>query len=292
VLEEYFRGFDRARLHDLRSASKTFVSVLLGAAMLNGARLSPETPVYALFAAQGPFANPDPRKAAITVGELMTHSSGLACDDNDDDSPGNEDRMQEQAAQPDWFRYVLDLPLVHQPGEVYAYCSGGMNLAGGALRAATGVWLPELFDSLVARPLQIRRYAVNLMPTGEGYSGGGMHLRPRDLLKVGVAYLNGGVWNGVRVVSRAWVERSTAFQMASGNGSSDGYGWHRNTLEAGGRTYQEYEANGNGGQLLIVLPELDLALVFTAGSYGNYRVWRKLREEIVPHQIIPAVTGP
>src|SRR5512140_3329643 len=106
---------------------------------------------------------------------------GLACDDNDDASPGNEGAMQSQSAQPDWYRYTLDLPLANAPGEHYAYCSAGTNLAGGVLAQVSGAWLPALFDTLVAQPLKLGRYYVNLMPTGQAYSGGGMHLRPRDL---------------------------------------------------------------------------------------------------------------
>lgn len=93
VLEEYFFGFDRDQPHDMRSAGKTFVSVMLGAAMMQGAHLAPETPVYGLLAGMGPFANPDPRKSQITVAHLMTHTSGLACDDNDQASRENEDTM-------------------------------------------------------------------------------------------------------------------------------------------------------------------------------------------------------
>ena len=81
----------------------------------------------------GPFANPDPRKAQITLAHLMTHSAGLACNDNDDDSPGNEGTMQGQTRQPDWWRYTLDLPQAHDPGSRYAYCSANINLVGGAL---------------------------------------------------------------------------------------------------------------------------------------------------------------
>ena len=84
----------------------------------------------------------------------------------------------------------------------YAYCSANINLVGGALTAATRTWLPEFFERTVARPLQFGRYHWNLMPNGEGYLGGGAFLRPRDLLKVGQAYLDGGVWHGRRIVDR------------------------------------------------------------------------------------------
>ncbi len=291
VLEEYFFGFDADRTHDLRSAGKTFASVLVGAARLHGVRVGPETPVYPTFRSDGPVANADPRKARITLAQLLTHSTGLACDDNGEPQPGNEDQMQGQRAQPDWYRYTLDLPMRHDPGTTYAYCSGTMNLVGGVVANLTGGWLPDLFDRWVAQPLGIRQYHLNLMPTGQAYFGGGIQLRPRDFLKLGAVYRDGGTWRGRRIVTRGWIDTSTARQITTSQGGADGYAWHLNTLHAAGRAYREYEANGNGGQFLIVLPDLDLAVVFTGGDYGRYRIWRRWRDDLVPTFIIPAVVG-
>jgi CubicO group peptidase (beta-lactamase class C family) len=304
VLEEYFFGFDRERRHDIRSAGKTFGSVLLGAAMRRGAKVGPETPVYGLLAGMGPFANPDPRKSRITAAHLMTHTSGLACDDNDEKSPGNEDTMQSQKSQPDWWKYTLDLPMAHEPGTRYAYCSANSNLMGAVLKAATKTPLPELFDQWVARPLDFSRYYWNVMPTGEGYLGGGAFIRPRDLLKVGQTYLDGGVWRGRRIVDSSWVERSTrpymkintdttgldkeTFPEFYGEGE-DAWAWHLNQLKSGDRTYREYEASGNGGQLLMVIPDLEMVVVFTAGNYRQGGIWGRFRDQIVPQEIIPAI---
>jgi CubicO group peptidase (beta-lactamase class C family) len=127
------------------------------------------------------------------------------------------------------------------------------------------------------------------MPTGQAYFGGGMHLLPRDLLKLGVAYLNGGVWNGHRIVSRMWAEQSTSPQITTPiPDSRDGYAWHLHTLTYGRHHYREYEANGNGGQYLIVLPDLDIAVVITGADYGRYGIWRRWRDELVPQYIIAA----
>ena len=82
--------------------------------------------------------------------------------------------------------------------------------------------------------------------------------------------------------------QSTAPQVTV-NGGADGYAWHLNTLRVGDRTYREYEANGNGGQFLIVVPELDLAIVFTAGNYRHGGVWLRFRDVLVPQVIIPAI---
>jgi len=304
VLEEYFFGFDRDTPHDLRSAGKTFASVMLGAAMMRGADVAPETPVYDLLAGKGPFVNPDPRKTQITLAHLMTHTTGLACDDNDDASPGNEGTMQSQGQEPDWWKYTLDLPMAHDPGTRYAYCSANMNLMGAALTTATGTWLPELFERTVARPLQFGTYHWNLMPTDEGYLGGGAFVLPRDLLKIGQAYLDGGVWGGGRIVDESWVARSTApyVEVSPATtgfdpeqfsefyaGGVDGYAWHMYGVRSGERTYRDYEATGNGGQVLIVVPKLDLVVVFTGGNYMQGGIWGRWRDEIVGGSIIPAI---
>lgn len=308
VVEEYFFGHDRNTPHDTRSAGKTFASVMLGAAMRDGADVGPETRAYDLLAGMGPFANDDPHKHRITLAHLMTHTAGLACDDNAENpiSPGNEDLMQSQREQPNWWRFTLDLPMVHEPGERYAYCSGSMNLMGAALTTATRTWLPEYFERTIARPLQFGRSYWNLMPTGEGYLGGGAWLLPRDLLKVGQLYLDGGARRGRRVVDAAWVAQSTTprieitpettgldeetFPNYYGRGA-DGLAWHSWTVNAGGRSYSGYAASGNGGQLLVVLPELEMAIVFTGGNYRQGGIWNRWPQKIVADEIIAAMAN-
>ncbi|MEX0733582.1 MAG: serine hydrolase [Steroidobacteraceae bacterium] len=306
VLEEYFFGFDRDQPHDLRSAGKTFSSVLLGAAMRDGKPIGPDTRIYELMAAKGPFANADPRKAQITLAHLMTHAAGLACNDYDDASPGNENTMQTQSAKPDWWKYTLDLSMAHEPGARYAYCSANINLMGGALTTATGTWLPELFEQKIARPLQFGEWHWNLMPTGEGYLGGGAFLLPRDLLKVGQAYLDGGVWNGKRIVDAAWVKESTTPRMRISpettgitaeefpnyySEGSDAYAWHLNGLRSGEQVYDAYAATGNGGQVLIVVPQFQLAAVFTGGNYRQGGIWGRWADQLIGGYIIPAIAN-
>lgn len=303
VLEEYFHGYTRETPHDIRSAGKTFASIMLGAAMESGAPINPDTRVYDLMASLGPFENPDPRKARITMAHLLTHTAGLACNDNDDNSPGNEGRLWSQS-NPNFWQYTLNLPQAFEPGERYAYCSANLNLVGGALNAATRESLPELFDRTIARPLQFGRYYWNVMPNGEGYLGGGAYLRPRDLLKVGQMYIDGGVWRGRRIVSREWVERSTSPRIEISPATTgltqeefenfyspgvDGYAWHRYGVRVGDRVVEEYEANGNGGQLLIVVPEYDLVVVFTGANYMQGGIWTRWRDQFVGGVIIPAM---
>lgn len=296
VLEEYFSGSTREQPHTMRSASKTFAPLLVGIAHERGAKVDMDTPVYAQFPEYKEFANPDSRKSKITVRDLMTMTSGFACDDNDENSPGNEDVMQRQMAHPDWYKYTLDLPMARDPGGDQAvYCSAGINLLGGIVRNATHTWLPDFFYESVAKPLQIRTYHWNLMPNGDGYAGGGLYLRPRDQLKLGQLYLNGGVWNGKRVVRKDWVEKSispqSTFGKTLGADHDYGYGWHLYHFEVGDHSYHAYAAGGNGGQIVMAIPDLDLVVGFTGGAYGEFTKWYKWQTELVPQFIIPAATS-
>lgn len=306
ILDEYFYGYDAATPHDMRSASKAFSSVTLGAVMMEGAPISPNTPLLQLMAPMGPFANPDPRKDRITVAHALTHTTGLMCDDAFDEplSPGNESVMQTQREESSWWRFTLNLPMAQEPGERYAYCSGGISLAGGALTMATGEWLPALFDRTIARPLQFQRYYWNLMPNGEGYVGGGAFVRTRDFLKIGQAYLDGGVWNGQRIASEDYVREATSAQVQISPATTgvhdpdrfrnayyevgEGLGWHHIRVRSGERRYAAYHTNGNGGQLLLIVPEFDLVVMFTAGNYRT-GLWNLERDAIVGDIIIPAL---
>ncbi|RKG56035.1 class C beta-lactamase-related serine hydrolase [Corallococcus sp. AB011P] len=292
IVEEYFQGFDKERPHDLRSSSKSYASLLIGIALDQGAPFTVDTPVASLFPEyKGKVSNLDARKRKLTVAHLMTMATGLACDDDDPDSPGNEDRLEDSV--PDWYKYTLDLPMVRAPGGGKAvYCSANINLLGGVLRNTTRTWIPEFFTQNVATPLQMRGYHLDLMPDGEQYLGGGIYMRPRDALKLGQLYLSGGTWNGKRVVSQRWVERSIANQATMPDGRTYGYTWWRHELRVGDRVYSQYEASGNGGQLVMVVPELDLAVLFTAGNYNHVALWRKFREELLPRYIMAAVSTP
>jgi CubicO group peptidase (beta-lactamase class C family) len=293
VLEEYFYGFSRERPHDTRSAGKSWATMLVGVARQHGANLGPETPVYPLFPQYKPFAHWDQRKAKLTLRDLMTMTSGLACDDSNQDSPGQEDRMQSQTEQPDWYKYTLDLPMAEEPGGDKAiYCSADINLVGGAVHQATGKWLPDIFQEDFAQPLQIHEYHLNLMPTGEAYMGGGIYMRPRDLLKLGQLYLNGGVWNGNRVIAREWIDESTHrwSQLGDilGRDHQYGYAWHIYHFTVRGNIYRMYFAGGNGGQLVMVFPELDMVANYNGGAYGEAKKFFGWQALLVPQYIIPA----
>ena len=287
VLEEYFYGFDKDHPHDMRSASKSLTAALVGIAIDRGARFDATTPVYSLFPQYNGFAHDDQRKRQVTVEHLLTMTAGFDCDDNGS-NPGNENVMQGQNEQRDWYKYTLDLPMARQPGERAVYCSGGINLLGGIISNTTRMWLPDFFNEHYASPLDIRRYYMNLMPEGQGYMGGGIQMRPRDFMKLGQLFLSDGRWNGRQVLSRQWVRRATESHSSLNRENDYGYAWHIIEYRVGGKTYRAFSAEGNGGQLLIAIPELDLLVMMAAGNYSDFPTWSKFRDELVPQFIIPS----
>ncbi len=285
VLEEYFHGFSRDTHHDTRSASKSVVSLLVGAAKHAGYPIDADTPVYATL--RGERSPGDPRKEAMTLKHLLTMSSGFYCDDNDPDAPGNEGRLQDQTDEPDWYRYTLDLPMAHDPGSEGIYCSANSNLIGALISQVTGQTLKALVAELIAGPLQIDHYYLGLQPTGEVYFGGGAQWRPRDFMKIGQLILNGGTWNGRRVIDADWIAESAQEQIKIG-GRGYGYQWWISEYPYQNETVTAVFAAGNGGQIVMAIPELDLVVAFYGGSYSD-GVFLRSQNELIPNYVLPAV---
>jgi CubicO group peptidase (beta-lactamase class C family) len=287
VLEEYFHGFHSEALHDTRSAAKSLTSMLTGAAVLRGYPVSLASPVYETLYGTTEAALIDPRKRAITVQNLLTMSSGLDCDDSDPNSKGSEDVMQDQSDQPDWYRYTLDRDMVRNPGERAVYGSANANLMGGILAKTTQHWLPDLFRDLIAGPLQITHYAINLTPTFQAYMGGGAQLRLRDFMKLAQVMIDGGLWHGKQIVSSDWVKQSTRPLYEMG-GTGYGFLWWITDYPYQSRRVGAFFAAGNGGQVVIGIPELDIVVAFFGGNYSD-RVSYVPQQVFVPKYVLPAV---
>jgi CubicO group peptidase (beta-lactamase class C family) len=287
VVEEYFHGFHNRKPHDTRSASKSLTSTLVGAAIQKGFALDASSPVYSSIYGKNLPNGLDPRKKAITIEHLLTMASGLNCDDSDPNSPGNEDYMQEQTEDTDWYRYTLNLPMIRQPGEKAVYCSANTNLIGAVLSSAAGRSLPELFQDLIATPLQIQNYYLDLMPTGQPYMGGGIYWMPRDFMKLGQVMLDDGQWNGKRILSSQWVKKAIS-PIVKIQDKEYGYAWWMIDFPYKGRTIRGFYAGGNGGQVVLGIPELDLLIAFYGGNYSD-RVMFRSQQEFIPKYILPAV---
>jgi CubicO group peptidase (beta-lactamase class C family) len=287
VVEEYFHGHHRDRPHETRSAAKSWTATLIGAAMHAGISIRMDTPVYATMLGQAP-ADLDPRKRAMTLAHLMAMTAGFNCD-ADDTTSANEDVMDERGVA-DWYGYTLAVPLVSAPGDKVFYCSTEPNLAGGMLARIAGEPLPELFDRLVARPLQMRTYHLFLQPSGEAYGGGGHQFLPRDFLKMAQLLVNGGRWNDRQVLPPDWLGRITESLRDLTPTQQYGYLWNSAVYPRaeGGGTVRAFFAGGNGGQIFMAIPDLDLVIGFTGGNYADAVMFNGQRV-YVPRYLLPAV---
>jgi CubicO group peptidase (beta-lactamase class C family) len=269
VLEEYFYGYSVDRQHQLRSATKSVVSALAGIAIDRGAIKGADERVLPLMS-YASYDHPDARKAAMTLGDFLSMSSGLDCDDYSSTSPGRETEIDNQ---PDWVKATLDLPMINNPGTAGYYCSGGVAVAGRMVENAVHMKLPEFAQSNLFGPLGIARadWTWNYDLTNADNEYAQIHMRPRDMLKFGILYANGGVWHGRRIVSESWVRTSLA-EHSHVDGVSYGYFWWRHAFDVktagGAQQIIVAAAQGNGGQKIFVLPQYDLVAVFTAGGYN------------------------
>ena len=261
VLERYFEGVRREDLQNTRSASKTITSALVGIALDRGELESVDQKVLPMFPEyQRAAANDDARKETITIAHLLSMSSGVQ---------GNEDAMYPTD---DWVGFYFDQPLFAKPGTRFSYATSGVVVLGSVITRASDLRIPDYANRHLFEPLGIRSYKWPISNSrgsqGLAMTGGGLHLRPRDMAKFGQLYLDGGMWNGKRILSQAWVERSTTKHTTSDlYGEDYGYLWRMLERESSAGKVRSFEAWGNGGQFIMVFPELDLVAVFTGTNY-------------------------
>lgn len=264
VLEEYFHGQHRDLPHDTRSASKSWTATLIGAAMQAGIPLRLDSPVYQTMLGTVP-ADLDPRKRAMTLEHLLTMTAGFNCDP-DDTTSADEDVMDNRGIE-DWFGHALAVPLVSVPGEKIFYCSLEPHIAGGMLAKVAGEPQIVLFRRLLAEPLQLRHYHLGLRD-GDLYGGGGSRFTTRDFAKMAQLMLNQGRWGGKQILSREWVRQSGAPLRNLGS-QQYGFLWNSIEYDYRGRKVRAVFAGGNGGQISMAIPELDLVIAYTGGNYGT-----------------------
>jgi CubicO group peptidase (beta-lactamase class C family) len=291
VFEEYFHGQHRDALHNVRSASKSLTSLVVGAAIEAGVPMKLSSPVYEVMNGGAFPANLDAQKRAMTLQDLLTMSGGFFCDDTNDDAPGNEETMWEQSAEPDFYRFTMAVPLATPPGQNAVYCSTMPNLALGMAGRAARENPMVLFDRLMAQPMKIRHYEWGVDPAGHPYGGGGMSLELRDFAKLGQLMLNGGMWNGRRIVSREWVARSSSPLYHLRN-LYYGYLWWIEDYPYKNRTVRVVSARGSGGQSVTVVPDLDLVIATFGGSYGSVKAMNGASTVPIPRILLPAVREP
>ena len=281
VRERYFHGATRGRPTNLKSASKSIVSALVGIAIQRGELSGVRQPIAPFFVKEL-AANTDPRKTWITVEDLLTMRSGLQTT-----SFFNYGRW---VTSRNWVRSALAQPVVVNPGLDMEYSTGNTHLLSAILTRATKLSTWEYANRHLAKPLAISLPQWARDPQGVYFGGNDMYLTPRAMVAFGNLYLrHGRSADGRQIVPAAWVDSSFVARTRSDwSGMEYGYGWWARPMAG----HDVRLAWGYGGQFIFVVPGLDLTIVVTSDPNPDRRGGDHLDAiyEIVAQFIIPSAT--
>lgn len=301
VFEEYFSGykynysgdkfrgdyvnFDRNTRHFLASASKSITSAALGIAFTRGFINSVDKKIFAFFPEYAYLKNEEKNK--MTLEHFLTMTSGLEwiLEDISDKDARND--VITMASVDDQIQFVLEKPVVSQPGTVFNYSSGNTVVLGEVIRKASVFNIKELAEKYLFSPLGIKNFYFAKYQSGVYAVSGDIYMLPRDMAKIGYLYLRKGIWKGKRILSEWWIKQSvTEYIPYTLNIHTTGYGYHW-WLKTYYSLYDSFSARGWGGQTIMVVPALDLVAVFTGGDYEINRKWWAL--ELFRDYILDAV---
>lgn len=279
VEEHYYHGASSQRAANLKSASKSIISLLVGIAIdlgfVAGVNQTITDYFSEYFGDDAGFS-----KTRITVGHLLSMQSGLETTSN-----RNYGRWVQSG---NWIRHILTRPMIDQPGGRRIYSTGNTHLLSAILTEASGMSTLEFGRRYLAEKLGFSLPGWLQDPQGIYFGGNEMQMTPRAMLSVGQLVLSCGTYAGTRVVSEAWILASLEPRSRSErSGREYGYGWWMRTLAG----YQAYYAWGYGGQFIFVVPDLRLVVTTTSSPIPGEGRRAHLRSlyDLVEQQIIPAV---
>lgn len=244
------------QLVNIKSASKSVISALVGIAIARGALKGVDQPVLSVLGGDAP-ANPDPRLARVTVGNLLSMQAGL--------ERTSGEFYGRWVSSPNWVRFALARPFVDAPGGAMLYSTGNTHLLSAMLTKATGRSTLQLARAWLGTPLGIGVPAWSADPQGIYFGGNEMRLSPRAMARFGELYRLGGVIDGQRVLPASWIEQSwTPRSVSPWSGGQYGYGWFIGQTAG----HPVRFAWGYGGQMIYVVPDLGLTVVMTSDANG------------------------
>jgi CubicO group peptidase (beta-lactamase class C family) len=272
-------------LHDVRSVSKSIVSLLYGIALADGkvppadATLVEQFPQYADLIA-------DPARRKITIGHALSMTLGLEW--NEDipyTDPRNGEHQMEMAK--DRYRFILERPIVAEPGSRWTYNGGATAVIGHLISRGTGMGLHDYARKALFEPLGIAPSEWIKGSNGEDAAASGLRLRPRDMAKIGRLVLDRGNWGKMQIVPGEWLEAS--FKPYGSIEPYVNYGYFWWLIEFKHTDGPAIVAVGNGGQRIYAFRDLDLVIAVTAGIYNTPNQYR-LPNRIVSEFVLPSLT--
>ena len=278
LVERYFNGARAARPANIKSASKSIISALVGIAIDRRRLSGVKQPI-------GPFfpelASPsDAPKRAITIEDLLTMRAGL-------ESTSNRN-YGAWVRSPNWVRFVLSRDLLEPPGVQMEYSTGSTHLLSAILTKATGTNTWQFAQDTLARPLGFSLAPWMRDPQGIYFGGNEMVMTPKQMLAFGELYRNKGRVGDKQIIPQAWVAESLRPRTRSPrNNQGYGYGWWSREFAG----YETYFAWGYGGQYIFIVPDLDVVVVTTSSTAvgEERRSHRRTIFDLLEQLIVPAV---
>jgi CubicO group peptidase (beta-lactamase class C family) len=265
VSEHYFNGDFADSLHDIRSATKSLTSLLMGIAVQKAMVHSVDDSI-ALYLP----GLPKDGKEKITIKDLLTMRSGLDAYDDDASSPGNENTLD---ASTDWIRTVYSIPMKLTPGTKYVYCSLNAFLAGAIIENVSHMPLDQFAKTNLFAPLKIENYSWRHVPVDRVTGQGNLSITTRDEAAIGELMLDDGVVQERRILNHDWIAHSLASQVAISDSDpyADFYGymWYTKAEAVGSHKIGVHFASGNGGNKIYIVPSLHLVLAITSSAYNQ-----------------------
>lgn len=253
IAEGWWSPCEKEHPHLLFSLSKSFTSTAVGLAIAEG-YFSLDDPVLAFFPKEKPIETNEFTKA-MCVRHLLSMSTGQAVDS-----------WSTMVERPDgnWIKGFLEVPALYTPGTHFVYNTGATYMLSAIVQKTTGMKLLDYLTPRLFEPLRIENATWQESPQGITAGGIGLGLKTEDVARFGQLYLQKGMWKGNRILSEAWVDEATSFQISNENGVqpdwSQGYGYQFWRCRHGA-----YRGDGVFGQYCIVMPEQDAVLVMTGG---------------------------
>jgi len=254
VLERYYNGARATQVTNIKSASKSVISALVGIAVSKGLIKSADQPIADYFPELA--KDKEPKKRAITIDDLLTMRSGL------ESTSGREYGAWVQSR--NWVRYVLAQPLTDEPGTRVEYSTGTSHLLSAILTKATKRSTWQFAQEELAKPLGFSLAPWPQDPQGIYFGGNDMLMTSRQMVRFGELYLNDGRIGDRQLIPKAWVDKSDDGVGRSRWGSDREYGYGFWIRDFAGK--KSYYAWGYGGQFIFIVPDLDLVVVTTSRS--------------------------
>jgi CubicO group peptidase (beta-lactamase class C family) len=287
VHEVYSPYCQRNTLHWMASITKTITSTLIGIAIDKGFIESVDAKLYELLP-QFADAFKDPEKKKIALKHIMTMTSGLDWNErvSYNDPRNSEWQMVESE---DWMSHVVSHPVKDEPGTRFNYNTGGIHLLSAVIKSVSVLYAHQFAEKYLLHPMGIYGYQWNKDPMGypcTGGTDGGLGLRTRDIAKFGWLFLRDGKWKGKQIVSEKWIKEAPKTTLLTrGRGSTYGFNWTTGARSVKGKRFEYIASFGYGGQILYIVPEYDLIIVFTCelagGDSGVNTLVRKTFEAVI-----------